>query len=62
MDSFFDRFAGFARALLNTPDQLILPAFGIFEIVVREFGPLLFQLAFYNVPVAFAFECRQNNS
>jgi hypothetical protein len=32
------------------------------EIVIRELGPLLFQLALGDVPVAFAFECIHNNS
>jgi hypothetical protein len=61
-DHFFDRFAGFASALLNTAKQFFLLAFGVLEIVVREFGPLLFQLAFGDVPVAFDFECRHNDS
>jgi hypothetical protein len=31
------------------------------EIVIRELGPLLFQLAFGDVPVAFNFEFVHNN-
>jgi len=30
------------------------------EIAIREFGPLLLQLALGDVPVAFDFECRHN--
>jgi hypothetical protein len=61
-DSLFDRFAGFARALLNPAHQFFLLAFGVLEIIVRELGPLLLQLAFGDVPVAFDFECRHNSS
>jgi hypothetical protein len=32
------------------------------EIVIRELGPFLFQLAFGDVPVAFNFEFVHNNS
>ena len=56
MDSLFDRVAGFARALLNPANKFFLLAFGIFEIVIRELGPLLLQLALGDVPVAFDFE------
>jgi hypothetical protein len=62
LDSLFDRFAGFARALLNPANQFFLLAFGVLEIVIRELGPLLFQLAFGDVPVAFDFECGHNSS
>jgi len=55
-DDFFDRFARFAGALLNATQQFILLAFGELEIVIRELGPLLFQLALGDVPVAFDFE------
>src|ERR1017187_6389872 len=53
----FDRFAGFARALLNAANQFVLLAFGVLEIRIRELGPFLFQLALGDVPVAFYFEC-----
>jgi len=56
----FDRFAGFARAFLNPSDQFFLFAFGELEIVIRELGPFLFQLAFGDVPVAFDFKCCHN--
>jgi hypothetical protein len=61
LDGLFDRFTGFARALLNPANQFILLAFGIQEIAIREFGPFLFQLALGDVPVAFDFECGHNN-
>jgi hypothetical protein len=32
-------------------------AFGVLEIVIRELGPFLFQLALGDVPVAFDFQC-----
>jgi hypothetical protein len=54
---FFHGFAGFARALLDPADHFILLAFDVLEIVIRELGPFLFQLALGNVPVAFNFEC-----
>jgi hypothetical protein len=41
----FDRFTGFAGAFLNTTQQFALLAFGKLGIVIRELGPLLFQLA-----------------
>jgi hypothetical protein len=58
---FLDRFAGFARALLNPADQFVLLAFDVLEIVIRELGPFLFQLALGDVPVAFNFECGHNS-
>src|ERR1039457_5948552 len=62
LDGLFDRFTGFARALLNPANQFILLAFGIEEVAVREFGPFFLQLALGDVPVAFDFECGHNNS
>src|ERR1035437_690822 len=56
LERLFDRFAGFAGALLNPANKFFLLAFGILEIVIRELGPLLFQLALGNVPVAFDFK------
>lgn len=56
LDGRFDRFTGLAGALLNAAQQLILLAFGELEIVIREFGPLLFQLALGDVPIPFDFE------
>jgi hypothetical protein len=61
LDRFFDRFAGFARALLNPANQFFLLAFGVLEIVIRELGPFLFQFALGDVPVAFDFECGHNS-
>ena len=57
-----NRFAGFARALLNAANEFFLLAFGELEIVIRELGPLLFQLALGDVPVAFDFKCCHNGS
>ena len=61
LDHFFDRFTGFAGALLDPANQFFLFAFSVLKIVIRELGPLLLQLAFGDVPVAFDFECRHNN-
>jgi hypothetical protein len=52
----FDRCASFARALLNPPIKFFVLAFGILQIVIRELGPLLFQLPFRNVPITFDFK------
>jgi hypothetical protein len=43
----------------NRPTIFLLPAFGVLvlEIVIRELGPILFQLAINDVPVAIDFEC-----
>jgi hypothetical protein len=61
LDGLFDRFTGFAGALLNAANQFFLLAFGVLEIVIRELGPFLFQLALGDVPVAFDFECGHND-
>jgi hypothetical protein len=62
LDGLFDRFPGFAGALLNPANKFFLLAFGELEIVIRELGPLLFQLALGDVPVALNFEFIHNNS
>jgi hypothetical protein len=62
LDRFFDRFTGFAGALLNPAKQFTVLAFGVLEIVLRELGPLLVQLALGDVPVSFDFACSHNSS
>jgi hypothetical protein len=62
LDGLFDRFAGFAGALLNPANQFVLFAFGVLEIAIRELGPFLFQLALGDVPVTFDFQCGHNIS
>jgi hypothetical protein len=57
LDGLFDCFTAFASALLNPADYFFELALGKLEIVIRELGPFLFQLALGNVPVAFDFEC-----
>jgi hypothetical protein len=52
-DCLFDGFAGLAGALLDPSDHFVLFAFGVLEIVVGEIRPLLGELAFDDVPVAF---------
>jgi hypothetical protein len=61
LDGLFDGFAGFAGAFLNPANQFFLLAFGELQIAIRELGPLLFQLALGDVPVAFDFECVHNS-
>ena len=56
LDRFFDRFTGFAGALLNAAQQLLLLAFSELEVVIRELSPFLFQFALGDVPVPFDFE------
>jgi len=53
----FNIFTGLAGALLNAANQFVFLAFNEFEIVVGKFGPLLFELSFGDVPVAFHFQC-----
>jgi hypothetical protein len=57
LDGPFNRFPGFPGALLNASQQFFLLPLGKLEIVIRELGPLLFQLALGDVPVALDFEC-----
>jgi hypothetical protein len=57
LHSFFDGFTGFAGALLNPANQLVLLALDELEIIIGELGPLLLELALGDVPVAFDFEC-----
>jgi hypothetical protein len=61
LERLLDRFAGFPGALLNPANQFFLLAFDVLEIVIRELGPFLFQLALGDVPVAFDFECSHNS-
>src|ERR1019366_1167511 len=61
LEHLLDRLAGFPGALLNPANKFFLLAFGVLEIVIRELGPLLFQLALGDVPVAFDFECSHND-
>jgi hypothetical protein len=52
----FDCFTDSAGVFLNPPQQFLGLAFDVLKFVVRELGPLLFQLAFDDVAVAFDFE------
>jgi hypothetical protein len=45
LDGLFDRFSGFAGALLDPTVQFVVLALDELKIVIRELGPLLFQLA-----------------
>src|ERR1019366_9120823 len=60
LEHLLDRLAGFPGALLNPANQFFLLAFGVLQIVIRELGPFLFQLALGDVPVAFDFKCSHN--
>jgi hypothetical protein len=61
LDGLSDCFPGFAGALLNAAQEFIVLAFSELEIVIRKLGPLLFQLALRDVPIAFDFECVHNS-
>ena len=56
-DGLFNHLTGFACGLLNSTEQFLLFTRDVLEIVIRQLGPLLFQLALGNVPIAFDFEC-----
>jgi hypothetical protein len=62
LNGLFYRFTGFARSLLNPTEQFFVLALAELEVVIRELGPLLFQLALGNVPIAFDFEFVHNSS
>ena len=55
-DGVFNRFAGLAGAFLDPAEEFLLEAMDVLEIVIGERGPLLFELAFGDVPIAFDFE------
>ncbi len=55
-DGVFDGFAGLAGAALDAADEFVHFAVCVLEVVVGEVGPLLFEFAFDDVPVAFDFE------
>ena len=55
LDGLFDRFTAFAGTLLNPAEYFFELAFSELEIVIRKLGPLLFQFALGDVPVAFDF-------
>jgi hypothetical protein len=52
----FDGFTDSVGVLLNPPQQFPGLAFDVLKFVIRELGPLLFQLAFDDVAVALDFE------
>ena len=62
LDRLLDRFTDFAGALLNSAKHFFMLPFGELQIVIRELGSFLFQLAFGDVPVAFNFECSHNGT
>lgn len=55
-EGFFNCLAGFAGFFLDTTYEFIGFAFGNVEIVVGQLTPLLFDLSFEDVPVAFELE------
>ena len=61
LNCLFDSFTGFPCAFLNAAEEFFLLAFDVLEIVIGKFGPLLLQLAFGDVPVAFDFEFIHND-
>jgi hypothetical protein len=56
IDRFFDCFAGFAGVLLNPAEQFLRLAFRALELIVRETGARLIELAFDDVKIAFDFK------
>lgn len=62
LDGPYDRFAGFAGALLNPTSSFVVFALEVFEIFIREFGPLLLRLALGDVPVALDVQCAHSTS
>ena len=56
-DGGFNGFTAFACAFLNASNKLIQLAFDELEVIISELGPLLFEVALDDVPVAFDFEC-----
>jgi hypothetical protein len=56
IDCLFNGHTGLTGALLNPTEQFVMLPFNVLEIVIRERGPLLFQLAFSDIPVAFDIE------
>ena len=61
MECLFNGVTGLPRALLNPANQFLGFAFGKLQIVIRELGPFLFELALRDVPVAFDFKCVHNS-
>lgn len=57
MHSFFYLFPRLTGAFLNPAKQFVFLAFDVFKIVVGKLGPLLFEFAFGDVPIAFDFQC-----
>lgn len=55
-DGALDRLAGFAGSFLDATEEFVLLAFDQLEVIVSEFCPLLFEVPFDDVPVAFEFE------
>jgi len=56
-DRLFNCLPGFTGTRLDPAEQFVGLAVGVFEVVVSERGPLLFQFALGDVPVALGFEC-----
>jgi hypothetical protein len=56
IDRAFDGFARFARALLNSADQLLFMALDKLQVVIGQLAPLLFEFPFDHVPVPFRFQ------
>jgi len=59
-DGILNRLAGLAGTFLDPAEEFFLEALDVLEIVIGERGPLLFELAFGDVPIAFDFEFCHN--
>jgi hypothetical protein len=55
VDEMFDRFPRFARAPLNSANQLLDSAVDMEQVVVGQFGPFALQFATNHVPFAFKY-------
>lgn len=56
MNCLFNRVTVFAGAFLNAAEQFVFRALDVSQIIIRELGPFLLELAFGDVPVSFNFK------
>jgi hypothetical protein len=59
-DCLLDCFTRFTRTFLDASEQFVMLAFSVLQIIIRELGPLLLQLAFRDIPVPFNFKFGHN--
>jgi len=61
-DRLFNDFTELTGTLLKPTEKFVIFTMDVLEIIIREFGPLLFEFAFDNVPVAFDIEFVHSSS